>query len=406
MPPYINLVHWQWNTDDPGFNFWHVPGALGLIDLRSLPQMSVTGGSPQGYAIATFADPIVDAGAVYLGDDPTGPMPLARKRSMAQELGFDLRDLDSVSSLSSALWRVLTIMGDPTGASVVKPLSGPGRQYVISMGLTGFPLRRERFHLGHPAAANVLAIVQAGYWRIKSELQAKFLSDDPRYYHARKMLGGLLRKFRVSDPAELGLAGELWDKPTTTITDDFNRADSDSLGANWVEVDGDWDILSNQIRSNGAGTNPNAARHATNLSSNDHYTEIVVKAMAGTGYLGAAVRFKSDAETYYMGISRPSGSLRGIYKVVTGTLTALVTDSGGVAAPITIKLEVGNTGDNDLEQFVDAASVLTNTDTSIPDNLQCGLVGHNADTSDGDDFEAADLAAAGVEIFRRRIEGY
>jgi hypothetical protein len=55
----------------------------------------------------------------------------------------------------------------------------------------------------------------------------------------------------------------------TTFTDDFNRADSTSLGANWVEVSGDWSIISNQLSSGSAGGTI-ILRAATAMASNDH----------------------------------------------------------------------------------------------------------------------------------------
>lgn len=39
----------------------------------------------------------------------------------------------------------------------------------------------------------------------------------------------------------------------TTVSDDFDRADNDSLGSNWAETIGDMDILSTNIRANLAG---------------------------------------------------------------------------------------------------------------------------------------------------------
>ena len=47
------LAKFEWDDDpvDPG---WRVPGAVGFIDLRTLPQMSKSGGTPEGNAFASF----------------------------------------------------------------------------------------------------------------------------------------------------------------------------------------------------------------------------------------------------------------------------------------------------------------------------------------------------------------
>jgi hypothetical protein len=63
----------------------------------------------------------------------------------------------------------------------------------------------------------------------------------------------------------------------TSFSDDFNRADSTDLGANWVEVSGDWSIVSNQL-SPGAAGGTIILRAAGAMASNDHYAQVTIAA--------------------------------------------------------------------------------------------------------------------------------
>ncbi len=63
----------------------------------------------------------------------------------------------------------------------------------------------------------------------------------------------------------------------TTFTDDFERADSTDLGAGWVEVSGDWAIVSGQL-SPGAAGGTIILRAADPMASDDNYAQVTIAA--------------------------------------------------------------------------------------------------------------------------------
>lgn len=169
------------------------------------------------------------------------------------------------------------------------------------------------------------------------------------------------------------------------------------MGADWDEVDGDWDILSNELRSNGGAAYPASLRHTTELDSDDQYAQLdFVTADVSATLIGPAVRFAAAAETFYGGIIREMGSLRAIVKVVSGTQTVLDSDAAGSGPPQLIRVQFDG---SNYEMFDDGVSSFSGTDTSITGNLQVGVIGHSVANGNADNFEAADLAAgSGLKI--------
>jgi hypothetical protein len=85
------------------------------------------------------------------------------------------------------------------------------------------------------------------------------------------------------------------------FSDDFNRADSTTLGGSWAEVAGNQQILTNTLAAVTASTDE-YARWEQNIASADHYSQItaVVAAIASGRRWMPAVRFNSAAHTCYI----------------------------------------------------------------------------------------------------------
>lgn len=202
------------------------------------------------------------------------------------------------------------------------------------------------------------------------------------------------------------IGGEvLYDAPAVvgvTITDTFDRSDSDSLGTSsqgtwsWTELGtgGDIDIVSNKASVAVANVN-SWGRAEIDLASDDQYVQANVENIANNNSAsGLMVRFSSSAITGYAGNPRRSGSTNSIVKYVAASGTSLATVASTIADNSLCRFEVDGSA---LELFDDGVSVLSTTDTDITGNLRTGLIGFaggGANRARWDNFEAGDLATA------------
>jgi hypothetical protein len=230
--------------------------------------------------------------------------------------------------------------------------------------------------------------------------------------HHQKMLGGLIRKYRTKDyrqfiPADLPDEG--WLKPDTTITESFNTADSDTLGPDlsWTELAGDWDIVTNAAQIAGSAAN---ARADSALSSGNHYAQVKLLNINITSTDRGVMARKDNTGTltWYQATSLEGTSFDSwrTFKVVANSYTGIGTDDfPDTVADDIIKIAPDGTS---IKRYRNGSLEDTATDSAIGEaNHYCGLASFGSAALRVDEFEAKDLAvAAGVEIFRRRIEGY
>ena len=189
--------------------------------------------------------------------------------------------------------------------------------------------------------------------------------------------------------------------PSTTITDNFTRADADALGISaetwsWTETTGDIDIVSNAASFQTAATSRARANYA--LSSTDHYAQGVITT-AGTGAkVGPTVRFNasgaSDTYSYYVRIG--AASRHQISKIVAGVSTSLFTDNTNDAVNgDTVRLTV--TGSS-LSGTVNGIERVSGSDTSLTAGLRAGIELFSSTSHLGtmDNFEASDGIAVAI----------
>src|SRR4051794_11529083 len=81
-----------------------------------------------------------------------------------------------------------------------------------------------------------------------------------------------------------------------TYSDDFNRADSTSIG-NWTENGGDWSIVSNQLKPDSSVTS--YVVYASPLDTADHYAEIVISVVTTTS-MGVFARANQFGNSFYL----------------------------------------------------------------------------------------------------------
>lgn len=434
------LVPWRWDGAYAPPH-WYVPdNPLSSIDLRSRPQMSNLGGPPEGYALATYPNPITNPNAVFLSDDPTGAMSLTRRRSMAQELGFPIRDLDDVSSLSDAIWEVTTQMCDPTGRDHMKPLMPTVAGLVnLHLGAVG---RSQRFDpSNHP---RVFELVVLDYNKLKilcqstdAQLQSVGLSwEQIQTYrrtgsrglsivpetvfrsldrltppdHAPKYLDSLCTKYRT-DPAGLGLPGELRGIAGTTIEDTFVEGSDTSLdahtatgpnsGFSWTETAGDMTVIA-AVDLCRFVADSSDGRADQDLSSDDHTSEGTFDSFSNSGE-GTLTRFESVSlfDWYNFASEGGGSSIWRIWKRVNDSFSIVDSNATGWFANAD-HVNIGKSDGSDHTYTVDGTvRVGPTSDTAVTGNLRCGFRGYEDDEVDL--FKAEDLAAGGPAFTPRAM---
>lgn len=170
-----------------------------------------------------------------------------------------------------------------------------------------------------------------------------------------------------------------------TFTDDFNRADSTNLGANWVEVSGDWSIVSNQL-SPGAAGGTIILRAAGAMSTNDNSAQVTIAATT-TASQGVWCRGNSNITQGYLW--RNNGTSWDLFSVVGGSFTVIGTYTAAAIPGDVAKVQaVGTT----IKGFVNGVQRVSVTDTAVTTGTSVGIRSDSAGALRFDDFTGADVA--------------
>lgn len=389
---------WVWeSTIQP--NHWAMPtGSLASLDLRSIPQCEARV-TPQGSAV------FVTANATTLGTDYTNlgtdsNAILSNPQKAAWRTRFGLPNPLAASTLVDMVWETLTIQADPTGVNRVLPLV-PSIDRQFELWIAGTRVKSKRFNLGDDEAIPVIELLK----RMYRQARQNSLDGISHPQHYRKFLGALARKYGIDYrnfiPSDLPDEGEL--SPETTITETFNTANSSTLGPNltWVEYTANaatdrFTIVSNTCRVIELDVDGgSSARAESDLSSADHYAQVVIAAIGSTTQnkqIGACCRFSASAQTHYLARALQTNDTFGICKIVAGTLTALGSAVSQVpAASGIVRLTCNGSSIKSTYSGVDKETI---TDTAITTGTRCGIFGYSANTlgdADLDSFEAGDL---------------
>lgn len=376
--PHVYLSPWQWHTDVPGSSWWRAPGgnALGVLDLRSLPQMSLQGGTPQGFGLFTYVvPPTVDF--VDLGSDPLARMGVAQRDALADRLEIP-RDRLPDASLAEILSH--TVMAGRLRTS---------RRAGMDLYLGGFgSIAHDDHSPVIPAFQATLDVRWADYRRQKAAGASLEVLQRWTGYDSLKLFGRLptaadLDKLVPTEHRQDGAR-----PPSTTLTDNFNRADGE-LGANWTDDNGDADILTNMWD---VTTSEAVSRYSgTSLSGDDHYSKAAIINTPGNWTGPMARKVASGTLTYYAALKQTgAGGPVQLFKRVAGSYTQLganITDSFVSGEVYEVRCDGSS-----IEFWKNGSQVAVRTDTAITGNLQAGLVSNDTGMAI-DDFEAADLGA-------------
>jgi hypothetical protein len=175
----------------------------------------------------------------------------------------------------------------------------------------------------------------------------------------------------------------------SAFTDDFNRANSSTLGNSWTEVNGDWDIVSNKLRllTNTASNNNRVQRQSTTD------TRGYVQALFDTTVTGMGLLWRyTDSSNYWRLYANAAFATMSIEKVVAGVTTDMGS-TGSFTYPdtgSTVKVEYEG---NNHRVYLNGKLVVTVTDSAHNTATRSGIYANSAVTTSGrwDNFEAGDL---------------
>lgn len=396
---------WVWDTSiTPGV--WRPPTGCGGLDFRPLPEQAQFGGTP-GLGLF-FGDVVINSpDYTLIGNGSWYDIkPVGRERAaIPRRRGYNPKGDDLVG----IIFDVLTDGSDPAGLEATKPLrpTAAGRLEVNCR-----QKHAENFKWGKGHTGNLRAQYRGGFMRY-------WVKDQT---HARKVLGSwcIQYGFRLdgTDWHEFvppGLWGDVPGPlpPETTITESFNKADSETLGPDltWSEytsagagtsAGSKFQVVSNMCYDSGGDGNWGYARAESDLSSDDHYGQFVLKGLGSSGasnsQIGPACRFATGTtgECYLVRAAQIDDTYRLVKSTSGGALTDLATVSLAAGVDDVIKVQAdGST----IKGYVNAVERHSVTDTAITGNTRCGLFVYAPAAEGnawGDSFEAADLAAAGL----------
>lgn len=188
---------------------------------------------------------------------------------------------------------------------------------------------------------------------------------------------------------------------STLATDNFNRANSPNLGANWTIPTADANALpitSNEVTQ---GTFPAVEYYSAISWPNDQYAQLVMKSVSTTSDsgIGPAVRVTSGGNLY---LAQATTVETRLYKRVSGIYTQLGSDGAGAAANDVIYIEVQGTSVLVKKNGVTVVGPVT--DSAIGAG-NAGIWSTNI-ANTADDWEGGDFAAGGAINIAPLIQNY
>lgn len=406
---YYYLSPWEWYEEldtkgnPTGFDYWRCPAGdcTGTLDLRSIPEMSIAGGVPQGYGIFTYdaVSPRAAKDGVLLANRGTAIPTVAVRMQIEARLKLNSGVVGD--TIDDIIWDLYVNHADPTGASAWKPLRC-SQKSGAKLHLAGRLIHEEACTIDSPTFANTVAVFQADYAVLRVTV-----SETQR----QKVVGAEMQSLwgRMGDdllePLLGPYASDGWAKPSTLIHDDFNRSDraldgdtatfgGASQGWTWKAVTRVINIVS-QVASLRTATGPHDYRAEADLSSADHYAQVDVVTLdeAEENSGGALARFDPAARTYYRSviIKRSGTEYAELWSVVASSFSRIDLDAITISLPNTVKCEADGTT---ISTYIDGVLKNQVTNSDISGYLRTGIGGDIAGSAGDagvDNFEADDL---------------
>lgn len=192
-----------------------------------------------------------------------------------------------------------------------------------------------------------------------------------------------------------------------TYSDDFNRADSTSMGGSWVEDSGNWEVNTNAAEQGTAGGSYRKLRWNAAFDTGDYYSQADLTMRGGNG-MGLFIRGATSATVTYYGYILFQSDFSYIVEITAGAEDILATGSAAGGAGTTYTAcRISATGSAITCTRNGAADVST-TDATLTGG-HAGLMSYGASggTFAWDNWIAADLAAAATSFaFRAGPRGW
>lgn len=306
------------------------------------------------------------------------------------------------------------INGDPDATTRMR-CAQPDRDNWTFVGPGGQVITKP-FDFNDAESANFKTLLQNQYRALKADVDAgRIASDIPA-----KWLGAIDEKYGRNDsetwavPSDLR-AGATKRQPTTSISDDFNRANSSGFGTGTTFVLGSSSVAgvsSNTaaITDNSTAFNSAEVRYDSALSSSDHHAQVDIAALTNLGLAGVFARmdnggtgaFAGYCWQYFIGFgSTGTGNVNSWISGVENQITADVTEVPSVSD--TLLLDVSGSTITAKRAGVTKFSF---TDTAVTSGFRAGfrlLVNDgagNAGAAAIDNFSADDGLTTGAALRR------
>lgn len=197
----------------------------------------------------------------------------------------------------------------------------------------------------------------------------------------------------------------------TTFTDNFNRADSSSLGSPWSAAPASGRIVSNLAALSTTGGYSNYDTISTSFTA-DQYAQCIVRANTGaSGNPCVIVRADTGIGNMYKLTFNPDPYASDHYAIVKrasyseSNLATVPNPSMGTSlfnTDVTLRLEVSGTTNTLLNAYVNGSLVMTYTDSSSPITSGRVGIGHNNNSNGGtvfNDFDGGDFSSVVTRYF-------
>lgn len=395
---------WAFHDVD-GDQDWRAPhpDVIGVLDLRTIPQMSEIGGLARGVGIFVYRTPHPGA-LIDLGQDIQRHMRTTDRTGLTQLQSLPASALPR-GQIRDVIWSLFTNLSDPEGLTGPRPLM-PTRAGNVELYLGGFGvIKRQRFD-PHDLEQSlpVLDALRLEYRRIREEtLRGRIPNRDPQFH--RRYLSALVEKYHL--PFEAFIPPDLpRETPLphgTELDESFDQANSSTLGPDltWTEITGDdWETISNKAEDK--VNNIQAARAEHDLSTIEHQAQAdcTWETAGSSQQVGTCVRFAAAAETFYSATGHANENQDILYKAVAASYTRLLETAHTIGAETLLckttidgSTLTGNIGAS--ETSVSDTAIVGGTRTGMWSfNNQGSSSGHKVDNYHAEDNDAVVAAVA------------
>lgn len=394
---------WVWS------GYWHAPdGTVGLVDLRSLSDAS-TAEEARGYGFfavhGELAPPYVDLGTDLDAEIDPALWPVCSVPP-------------GIYTVEELLWNTLTVWADPEThngpllpdsrgnlelwLNVEPPalargmeLSTMARSATVEPALPEPLVQRAWQGASDPSWPVVQETLHQAYRETPEDVRGKLLTDWQRVYRIEDVREFIPPDMAVIEPEPM----------ETSYSEDFEKADSDTLGPDltWDEYLGDIDVVSGLASCMTTGSLVSA--RATNaLSSSNNWSELSGIGCAGIfgayGTIHAAARFTTalGQPVYYSARIwaaelAPDPEKWAIFQVSGATETMLSASETEFefASSDTLRCTVDGSS---ISIAINGVTLATVTNSSIAAGTNCGFGMFESGAGAGvslDDFACADI---------------